>query len=705
MTDRRRILMCRPSQFDVQYIINPWMEGHIGRVRHAVAMEQWTALHAAVSQRAEVEVIDGAPGLPDMCFAANAGLVLDDRFIASTFRVYQRQPETPIYTRWFKRAGLAVMEPLVDMPFEGEGDALLETDGGAGVRLWAGYGVRSSLESHRAIADALQLEVVSLRLVDERFYHIDTCFTPLQDGHIMYYPRAFDQMSLREIRSRVEPDRRLEVQEADALQFACNALVLDRAIILNHASDELREQLTAWGYEVILQPVDEFMLAGGAVKCLCLILRQSVGQPELARAIASPIRTTRVELTGHLLDSGLITRLFDLTDEAGGEANVEQLLIAPRHDQPSTARLRVSAPSAERLDMIVSRLMPLGAHPVAAAPTDARLETVTQPGVAPPDFYSTTIYPTDVRIAGRWVRAAGQRMDAVIVVDRQPDGASAVRCSLIRDLRAEDRVVCGVEGVRVNRPMVQKGDSEFAFMSAGVSTERRVELAVEELAWEMKRIRARRGKIVCVAGPVVIHTGGGKYLSEIIRLGYVQALLTGNALPTHDIELNLFGTSLGVDLVRGVGVHGGHQHHLKAINLVRAAGSIRQAVHQGIITGGVMYECVQNNVQYVLAGSIRDDGPLPDTLMDLVEAQRAYAAAIQDADMILMLCSMLHAIGTGNMTPAGVRLVCVDITPSVVTKLADRGSLESTGIVTDVGLFLNLLARRCATGFARATAG
>ena len=183
-------------------------------------------------------------------------------------------------------------------------------------------------------------------------------------------------------------------------------------------------------------------------------------------------------------------------------------------------------------------------------------------------------------------------------------------------------------------------------------------------------------------------------MSAIIRQGFVQALLTGNALPTHDIELNLYGTSLGVDLAHGVGVHGGHQHHIKAINRVRQAGSIRQAVEQGLITGGVMHACVQHNVEYVLAGSIRDDGPLPDTLMDLYEAQARYAAAIRKADMIVMLCSMLHAIGTGNMTPAGVRLVCVDISPEVVTKLADRGSVESTGIVTDVGLFLKLLAER-----------
>ncbi len=210
----------------------------------------------------------------------------------------------------------------------------------------------------------------------------------------------------------------------------------------------------------------------------------------------------------------------------------------------------------------------------------------------------------------------------------------------------------------------------------------------------MRRIRARKGRIVVVAGPVVIHTGAGPHLAKLIRNGYVQALLAGNALAVHDIETNLFGTSLGVDLKRGLGVQGGHQHHLKASNRIRQAGSIQEAVAAGIVDEAVMYECVQAQVPYVLAGSIRDDGPLPETVMDLIDAQTAYADAIRGADMILMLSSMLHAIGTAKMTPAGVRLVCVDINPTVVTKLADRGSLESTGIVTDVGLVLNLLTAR-----------
>jgi lysine-ketoglutarate reductase/saccharopine dehydrogenase-like protein (TIGR00300 family) len=693
VTVRKQILMCRPSHFGVSYVINPWMEGHVGRARRGVALEQWEALYDVVARLADVQLIEGAEQLPDMCFTANAGFVFGRQFVPTRFRVSQREPEEPLFVQWFREADYEIISLPTDLPIEGEGDLLYQELEDEPSVLWAGYGVRSALESHRAVSEALGINVVSLRLVDQRFYHLDTCFMPLRHGRVMYYPAAFDERSVRKIRQLIPEDRLLEVSKADAMRFACNALVVDDSIVLNYASNPLRQQLERWEYEVILSQVDEFLLAGGAVKCLSLFLEREVPAASQQETVESPIRSSHVELEGHLLDSGLINRLFDITSEAGGEAKVESLAVAPRHDQPSLARVRIAAPSAARLELITNQLMPLGARP-AIEVTDARLEQVAQSGVAPPDFYSTTIYPTYVRLSGHWIRVSAQRMDAVILVDPEDRGGAAARCCLIRDLQVGDQVVCGVDGVRIDRPVVQKHAGEFAFMSAGVSSERRVELVVEQLSWEMKRIRARGGRIVFVAGPVVIHTGGGQYLSDIIRLGFVQALLTGNALPTHDIELSLFGTSLGVDLAHGAGVRGGHQHHIKAINRVRAAGSIKAAVDQGIITGGVMYECVRHDVDYVLAGSIRDDGPLPDTLMDLYQAQSRYAEAIQDADMIVMLCSMLHAIGTGNMTPAGVRLVCVDISPEVVTKLADRGSVESTGIVTDVGLFLKLLAQR-----------
>jgi len=384
---------------------------------------------------------------------------------------------------------------------------------------------------------------------------------------------------------------------------------------------------------------------------------------------------------------------LDTIDDAGGSFRIEQFNAGLRHDQPSIGHIRVSAPDKNALNELLNQLQVLGAKKLDET-RNAELVAAPADGIAPETFYSTTIYPTEVQVEGSWVTVTGQRMDVVIVVEKINSQWSA-RCTLMRNLKKGEQVVCGADGVSVRTPERNRS-SDFEFMASGVSSERRVERIVEELAWEMRRIRARGGKIAMVAGPVVIHTGGSEHLTALVNAGYLQALLTGNALPVHDMEFNLFGTSLGVDLRRGVGVPHGHQHHLRTINRVCAAGSIHAAVEQGIITGGIMYACVKNNVDYVLAGSIRDDGPLPDTEMDLLKAQAAYQKAIAGAEMIIMLSTMLHAIGVGNMTPAGVRLICVDINPAVVTKLADRGSVESTGIVTDVGLFLSLLRQRLA---------
>ena len=442
---------------------------------------------------------------------------------------------------------------------------------------------------------------------------------------------------------------------------------------------------------MVVCPLSEFILAGGAAKCLALRLTDRTGGPAVASSRGLPgVRDRLVEVQGHLLDSGLMNTILDCITEGGGGFDLLGFQPGLRHDQDSVARLRVVAPSAERLETILTRLIQMGAR-VARPDVDARLEVVTQPGVAPQDFYGTTIFPTDARIRGHWVRAQRQRMDAVLVVDG-PAEAPRVTCRLLRDLRVGDRVVSGIEGVRTHPTHVRPSGPAFEFMASGVSSERRVELAVERIAWEMRRIRERGSKIAVVAGPVVIHTGGGPHLARLVRRGYVQALLGGNGFAVHDLEQSLFGTSLGVDLKRGVGVEGGHRNHLKVINLVRGHGGIAQAVRQGLIQRGIFYECVERGVPFALAGSIRDDGPLPDTQMDLLRAQEEYARLLAGAEIILMLSSMLHSIGVGNMTPAGVRLICVDISPAVVTKLADRGSVESTGIVTDVGLFLNLLA-------------
>lgn len=360
-----------------------------------------------------------------------------------------------------------------------------------------------------------------------------------------------------------------------------------------------------------------------------------------------------IHLEGHLLDSGLVNRVLDTIVESGGSFQVLQFNLGEQRQSPSQADIRVMAPDAEVMDAIMAQLITLGAILPPSEVCDATLETVTQAGVAPDDFYVTTIYPTEVRVAGEWVRVQNQRMDGAIVVRSTPEGTVA-ECRILRDLEVGDRVVVGVEGIRtIRKTESQRSTQEFTFMGSGVSSERRVELVVEQIAWELRRIRDQGGKVIVVAGPVVIHTGGGEHLAKLIREGYVQGLLGGNAIAVHDMEQAIMGTSLGVDMQRGVPVRGGHRHHLKVINTIRRCGSIANAVAQGILTSGVMYECVKNNVPFVLAGSIRDDGPLPDTLMDLIEAQREYARLIQGANMILMLSSMLHSIGVGNMTPPG----------------------------------------------------
>ncbi len=687
MASHERILLCTPHFYRVEYVINPWMEGNVGRTDADEAMREWDDLRAALGPRATIELLEPAVGLPDMPFTANAGLVYEDTFVPARFRFPQRVPETRHAVEWFRRRDFRIVELPGRGTFEGEGDALFQR--GAPL-LWGGYGVRTSLEAHRHLAEIFHVEVIPLRLVDERFYHLDTCFCPLPDGRIYYYPDAFDRDSLERIAARVPAERRIEVDATDALHFACNAIVTDGVVLTNSASDALRERLAGWGFEVVVCPLGQFIMAGGAAKCLALPLdHPDVRRPRGAPHLASTVRERLVEVQGDLLDTGLMNAVLDRITDGGGDFEIDTFQAGLRHDQASLARVRVVAPSPERMEAILARLIQAGAR-VAEDARDARLEPVERDGVAPGDFYSTTIYPTDVRVHGHWVRAARQRMDAVLVVEGGAD-KPRVTCRLIRALERGDRVVCGVEGVRTAPTHLPPEAESFAFMTADASSERRVELAVERIAWEMRRVRERGGRLVVVASPVVIHTGGGPYLASLLRGGYVQALLGGNGLAAHDIEQALFGTSLGVDLKRGINVQGGHRNHLVAINLVREHGGIAQAVEAGVLRSGVMYECVRHGVPFALAGSIRDDGPLPDTLTDLITAQAEYARLIEGADMILMLASMLHSIGVGNMTPAGVRLICVDISLAVVTKLADRGSVESTGVVTDVGLFLNLL--------------
>ncbi len=692
MTETLRFLMCSPDHYDVDYVINPWMEGNVHKSSRDRAVEQWHGLYHLIKDRAIVDLVPPEKGWPDMVFTANAGLVLGDRVVLSRFLHKERQGEEPHFKAWFESKGFKVYELPKELPFEGAGDALLDREGRW---LWAGYGFRSELDAHAYLSEWLDIEVLSLRLMDERFYHLDTCFCPLSGGYLLYYPPAFDAYSNRLIELRVPEEKRIVVADADADNFACNSVNIGRIVVMNRASDGLKQKLAAAGFEVLETPLTEFLKAGGAAKCLTLRVTEPV--PTVRDlGLQSAIESRTIQLEGHLLDSGLINRALDLIVEGGGSFQVLNFQLGEQRQSTSRADVKVSAPSHDVMEEILSQLIDLGAVPAPREICDINLATVTQAGVAPDDFYVTTIYPTEIRVNCEWIRVTKQRMDGAIVVSQTPDGPIA-ECKLLRDLAVGDRVAVGVEGIRsVRNPESrdQRHAQEFSFMGSGVSSERRVELIVEQIAWDLRHIRDRAGKVVVVAGPVVIHTGGGEHLSQLIREGYVQALLGGNAIAVHDIEQSMMGTSLGVDMKRGVSVRGGHRHHLKAINTIRRCGSIQHAVEQGVLTSGIFYECVRSQVPFALAGSIRDDGPLPDTQMDLLKAQADYARLIEGADLIVMLSSMLHSIGVGNMTPAGVKMVCVDINPAVVTKLADRGSVESVGVVTDVGLFLSLLVRQ-----------
>jgi len=396
-----------------------------------------------------------------------------------------------------------------------------------------------------------------------------------------------------------------------------------------------------------------------------------------------------VEAEGHLIDSHILEQIFDKVVEHNGRFEVEQFQIGRTNSDASYLRLRVEAPGHDEMQHLLQELLGLGCSPVDAA--DARLWTVERDRCAPEDFYSTTNHRTLVRVGQGWVTVENQRMDALVVVE-----GGRAWCRRLRDIRAGDQVVIGMRGIRVIPESKERDRLAFASMSNGISSERQVETAVRQTAALVRGTIEQNLKVVVVAGPVVVHTGGVAGLSQLIRRGWVQAVLSGNALGVHDVEAALCGTSLGVRLADGRQEEHGHRNHMRAINAIYHAGGVRQAVASGKLASGILYECVTHNVPFVLAGSLRDDGPLPDTITDMNAAQDAYAECLQGAGLVLCLGSMLHSIATGNMLPSSVKIVCVDINPAVATKVSDRGTGQAVGVVTDVGLFLDLLSKALA---------
>ena len=394
-----------------------------------------------------------------------------------------------------------------------------------------------------------------------------------------------------------------------------------------------------------------------------------------------------VELSGHIIDSLLLPKVLDLITALGGSFELKQVTIGHHRTDPSYALIQVQAPSEEQLQQILDQISDHGAVPVTA--TDCRLVAADCAGAFPEGFYSTTNQRTEVRVGGHWIPVEDQEMDCGICVEPEVPRA---RCVPMIEVEPGQQFVVGHAGVRVfPQPRQQQGGSLFEFMSSSVSTEKPKGVAVRQIARAMYRCRRRGEPVVLVAGPAVVHTGSGEHLCRLIRQGYVQKLFAGNALAAHDIEQALFGTSLGVRLDRGEVVEHGHEHHLRAINTIRRLGGIAQAVEQGVLRQGICYHCHRHGVKLLLAGSIRDDGPLPEVVTDAVEAQRLMRQELRGVGFCLMLATTLHSIAVGNLLPAWVPVACVDINPSTVIKLMDRGSFQTVGVVTDVEPFLRVL--------------
>jgi lysine-ketoglutarate reductase/saccharopine dehydrogenase-like protein (TIGR00300 family) len=391
-----------------------------------------------------------------------------------------------------------------------------------------------------------------------------------------------------------------------------------------------------------------------------------------------------VEIEGHLIDSGILKYAFDKIVEYEGQFEILDFRIGRNNQETSKVRMMVKAQNQEQLAKILAALEDFGA---VVDWEDCQFVEVTSDNILPDDFYSTTNFDTFVKVNGEWFPVTNQTMDAVIVWE---DGCASTK--KISAVKKGDRVAIGRKGVRVKPQERSREYSVFDFMSNDLTAEINKSLLIAEIAKEIVHVKESGKKVALVPGPAIIHSGADKYLKEIIQMGFIDVILTGNAFPVHDIEKALLNTSLGINQSTGKPEEGGHRNHLWAINKINQEGGIRPAIERGVLKSGLMYECVRQGVHYVLAGSIRDDGPLVDVITDCVQAQKEYIAALEDVAVVLMLASTLHTIAVGNLLNGSVKTVCVDINEATPTKLSNRGSKQAIGIVTDVSFFLSILA-------------
>jgi len=395
-----------------------------------------------------------------------------------------------------------------------------------------------------------------------------------------------------------------------------------------------------------------------------------------------------IEARGHLIDSSILTKIFDKIMDLKGEFQVQEIDIGKRKKDQSYVRLLVKGKNQKHLDNILETIHREGA--ISKIQKEIRLKKSPKNYVMPDYFYSTTNNHTQVFLKGKWIQVENMMMDKCIVVK-----GNRAFCVPVRDVKKGDQIIVGEKGIKITPPeRPREGVNVFEFMGSSSSSERPTQHIAKKVAEDIYNTKKKGGKIILVGGPAIVHTGADDAVAELIKSGYIDGLLAGNALAVHDIEYAILGTSLGMNVHDATLAYHGHRNHMDAINAVFKAGSIANMVKSKKLRKGIMYECVKNKVPFVLAGSIRDDGPLPDVLTDMTQAQREYKKILKDADMVIMVSTMLHSIATGNMLPANVKVIVVDINQPTVTKLMDRGTWQALGIVSDVGAFLPMVVEQ-----------
>ncbi len=394
-----------------------------------------------------------------------------------------------------------------------------------------------------------------------------------------------------------------------------------------------------------------------------------------------------IELRGHIIDSLILPKVLDEIIARGATFKIGEIRIGQQRVDQSFARIEVTTPSMETLDELVLHLRQHGAE--VREKKNVQLAPVLTDGVFPQGFYVTTNQQTFVRLGDDEIEVKPALMNSAIALDRAAKKASATK---FYDAKKGMEIVVGHQGIRVVPQQRSTARTDFfEFMSSNVSIEKPKIAVIREMAREFERVRAAKGKILFVGGPAIVHTGAAGSFEKLIEWGYINLLFAGNALAAHDIENALFGTSLGVHLERGSLADEGAQNHMRAINAIRGLGGIKEAVASGLLQRGIMCACVKNGVDFVLAGSIRDDGPLPDVITDAIEAQKTMRARLAGVTIAMMMGTSLHSIAVGNLLPATVKTLCVDINPGMVTKLAERGTFQAVGLVTDIEPFLREL--------------